>query len=119
VQRGHTIFYRKGYKIFKFLTMDKFKKMISHSKILIIHGGAGSIINALNANKKPIVMPRLKKYQEHVNDHQLGLVKFLYSKKMILIANDKLNVKRVLNKKNKKKISNSCKELKKAISKYT
>ena len=98
--------------------MDKFKEMMCRSKIIIIHGGAGSIINSLNYNKKPIVMARLKKYDEHINDHQLGLVKFLSSKKKIFIANDKLNIKKVLNKKNEKKDSNSYEELKKTILKY-
>jgi UDP-N-acetylglucosamine transferase subunit ALG13 len=31
----------------------------------------GSIITAVTLKKKMIVVPRLRKYKEHVNDHQL------------------------------------------------
>jgi UDP-N-acetylglucosamine transferase subunit ALG13 len=118
VQKGHTIFSRKGYKTYKFLSIDKFIQFMSASKIIIIHGGAGSIINALNLKKKPIVMARLKKYNEHVNNHQVDLVKFLCSKKKIFIASKYLNIKKVLNKKNKIINKNSFTELSETIRKY-
>ena len=86
--------------------------------VIIIHGGAGSIINALNLKKKPIVMARLKKYNEHVNNHQVDLVKFLCSKKKIFIASKYLNIKKVLNKKNKIINKNSFTELSETIRKY-
>jgi UDP-N-acetylglucosamine transferase subunit ALG13 len=118
VQSGHTKFIRKGYKIFKFLSIDKFIKLMATSKIIIIHGGAGSIINAFNLRKKPIVMARLKKYNEHINNHQLELVEFLHSKKKIYIADHKLNINKVLNRKKRVINKNSFKELSETIKKY-
>ncbi|OKZ65749.1 MAG: hypothetical protein BHW02_03490 [Clostridium sp. 28_12] len=41
---------------------------------IITHGGVGSIINSIEKGKKVIAVPRLKKYGEHVNDHQLDIV---------------------------------------------
>ena len=35
----------------------------------------GTIIDSLNLNKKVIAVARLKKFKEHVNDHQLEIVK--------------------------------------------
>lgn len=47
---------------------DYFKK----ARIIITHGGPSSIIQALQDGKIPIVVPRLKKYGEHINNHQLS-----------------------------------------------
>lgn len=41
------------------------------ARLIIMHGGPSSIIQALQAGKVPIVVPRQKKFDEHINDHQL------------------------------------------------
>jgi hypothetical protein len=41
---------------------------------VVIHGGSGTIRDALAAGHRPVVVPRLQRYGEHVNDHQLELV---------------------------------------------
>ena len=45
--------------------------MIQKARIVITHGGPASFIMALQEGKTPIVVPRMSKYNEHVNDHQL------------------------------------------------
>ncbi len=42
-----------------------------NARMIIMHGGPSSIIQALQEGKIPIVVPRQKKYDEHINDHQL------------------------------------------------
>ena len=44
---------------------------IKDAKIVITHGGPSSFILPLQYGKTPIVVPRVKKYDEHVNDHQV------------------------------------------------
>ena len=38
---------------------------------MITHGGPSSFIMSLQIGKIPIVVPRQKKYDEHVNNHQV------------------------------------------------
>lgn len=47
----------------------------------------GSIISSLKKGKKVIAVPRLHKYQEHVNDHQKQIVES-FSKKGYIIGID-------------------------------
>ena len=61
-------------KIFDLIPMDEFDELISKCDLLITHGGVGSIITGLKNNKKVIAAPRLSKYGEHVNDHQLQII---------------------------------------------
>lgn len=63
----------KNVKCFDFISPEDFEKYLNEADFVITHAGVGTIINGLNHNKKLIVVPRLKKYKEHVNDHQLQI----------------------------------------------
>ena len=73
VQAGHTKFESNDMEIFDLIDREKFSNLISECDVLITHGGVGSIITGLQNNKKVIVAPRLAKYDEHMNDHQLQI----------------------------------------------
>ena len=45
--------------------------MVDKARIVITHGGPSSFIMPLQIGKIPIVVPRKKEYDEHVNDHQV------------------------------------------------
>lgn len=75
VQRGYTKFESKNMTMYTQLPADELKKLVDKADLVITHGGVGSIITAIEENKKVIAVPRLKKYKEHVNDHQLDIIK--------------------------------------------
>ena len=75
IQKGHTDYKPANAEFFDFASRDEMQELVKKARIVISHGGAGSIIFALNAGKPLIVVPRLKKYGEHVNDHQIELVR--------------------------------------------
>ena len=58
---------------YDFVDEDHFFKLINSSEIIISHGGTSSIITALKAGKKVIIIPRKAKYLEHVDDHQMEI----------------------------------------------
>lgn len=74
VQKGYTKFESKDMEIYDQLPSDELKKLIDKANIVITHGGVGSIITSIEKGKKVIAVPRLKKYKEHVNDHQLDII---------------------------------------------
>lgn len=45
--------------------------------VVITHAGVGSAVTAIRAGKKPVLVPRLARYGEHVDDHQLQLAERL------------------------------------------
>lgn len=76
VQAGYSADYKSSnMKIFDLISKEEFDKLISECNVLITHGGVGAILTGLKYNKKVIAVPRLKKYKEHVNDHQIQIVK--------------------------------------------
>lgn len=58
----------------EFLNRDEFAEWQKKADIEITHGGTGAIIGAIKKGKKVIAIPRLAKYGEHVDDHQLQLI---------------------------------------------
>lgn len=74
VQKGYTKFESKDMTIYDELPIEKFNELIEKADLVITHGGVGSIINSITRGKKVIAVPRLKKYNEHVNDHQLDII---------------------------------------------
>lgn len=78
VQTGYTDYnYRNIKKVFKFCTKDEMQNYIDRADILILQGGWGAISEAMEKNKKIIVIPRHDK-SEHIHD-QFQLVKKLDS----------------------------------------
>jgi len=75
VQKGYTKFGSKNMSIYNQLPLEKIKELTEKANLIITHGGVGSIITSIEKNKKVIAVPRLKKYKEHVNDHQQDIIK--------------------------------------------
>jgi len=75
-------------KIFKYLSLNETIDNINRARIIISHGGTGSIITSLKMGKKVIGVPRLSKFGEHVNDHQIDLIDELSKQELILPVYD-------------------------------
>ena len=65
----------KNYKYKEFITQEEFNDYLNKADIIITHAGTGVIVNAIKKEKKVIGVPRLSKYGEHVDDHQIQLIK--------------------------------------------
>lgn len=74
VQKGYTKFESKDMTIYNQLPIDELNQLIEKASLVITHGGVGSIITSISNDKKVIAVPRLSKYNEHVNDHQLDII---------------------------------------------
>ena len=98
VQAGFTKYDSKDMEIFDLIDRDKFSNLIKKCDLLITHGGVGSILTGLKNNKKVIVCPRLSKYKEHMNDHQVQIVDRFYEAGYILRYNDGDNLGDILKK---------------------
>ncbi|MBX9186040.1 PssE/Cps14G family polysaccharide biosynthesis glycosyltransferase [Clostridium sp. K04] len=73
-QIGYSDYKPKNYCYKEFLDRDEFADIMSKCDKVITHGGTGAIIGAVKKGKKVIAVPRLAKFGEHVDDHQLQIV---------------------------------------------
>ncbi|WP_172637981.1 PssE/Cps14G family polysaccharide biosynthesis glycosyltransferase [Lactiplantibacillus plantarum] len=83
-----------GYK--RFIDNNSFNDYIKKSSLVITHGGVGNIITALNYGKKIIVVPRIKKFNEHVDDHQVQIARAFYDNGHTLVCKDLKNLAKII-----------------------
>lgn len=84
-QIGNSDYEPENFHYVRFLDRDEFEKKIKEATLIITHSGVGSIIAALQSEKPVIVFPRLKKYREHVDNHQLEIAE-AFSKKIFVLC---------------------------------
>lgn len=73
-QIGVSDYRPKHFEYTDFTTRNEFNAKLDACDLLLTHAGTGVIVNALKKGKKVIALPRLKKYGEHVDDHQIQLI---------------------------------------------
>lgn len=69
-QIGQSQYEPQNYEWHRFLDRDVFKNYQMESDLIISHAGTGALIGALKLEKQVISVPRLAKFDEHIDDHQ-------------------------------------------------
>lgn len=97
-QTGCTKFESDKMKVYNLMQKNEYMECMKNATIVIAHAGVGSIIDGLKLNKKLIVIPRLKEYGEHVNDHQLQILETFEKRGHILAVRNSNEFSEVLKK---------------------
>lgn len=88
IQLGYSDYIPKNCKWKDMISYDEMDNYVKNSRIIITHGGPGSIFQCINYNKIPIVVPRNPEYDEHVDNHQIKFVRKLDEKKSVIGIED-------------------------------
>jgi len=91
----------KNMQCYDFLEPDIFDNIYKKADVIIGHAGIGTIIKALENRKKLVVFPRLVKYNEHRNDHQLHTAKGFDKLGLINVAYNENDLLKYLNEPNR------------------
>lgn len=71
-----------------FFSADEMGKLVDESDLVVTHGGVGTIISSLEKGKKVLVVPRLSKYHEHVDDNQLEIAEAFEKRELLSVCTD-------------------------------
>ncbi len=82
IQTGFSTYIPKHCEWHKMMSFNEMNKYIENAHIVITHGGPASFIEVLQKGKMPIVVPRMKQYGEHINNHQVEFVKLVAKKRI-------------------------------------
>ena len=96
-QIGYSDYVPQNYRYNNFLDREEFSVEMGKADIVITHGGTGAIIGAVKKGKKVIAVPRLAKYGEHVDDHQLQIIEQFKNQNLICGLDDCSELKNGLN----------------------
>lgn len=70
-------------KLFPYKEMERLNR---EARLVITHGGPSSFLVPLQEGKVPIVVPRQKQFNEHVNNHQLEFAKAVEQRQKNIIV---------------------------------
>lgn len=87
-QTGKSAYVPKHYEYKPYITGEVFEEYLNKCSVVITHGGTGTIARALKLEKKVLAVPRLKKYGEHVDDHQLQILAEFEESGAVVVAHD-------------------------------
>jgi UDP-N-acetylglucosamine transferase subunit ALG13 len=88
VQHGRTPFQSDTIQHFPFTDEEGFLRHLKESELFITHSGGGSVFSAIKLGRKPVVVPRRKMFEEHVDDHQVAFAKELERQSKIVAVYD-------------------------------
>lgn len=74
-QVGKSDYSSKAIQSESFLSPDQMDMLFAEAEVIVSHAGMGSIINAMRLKIPIICFPRLARFGEHRNDHQLDTLK--------------------------------------------
>lgn len=88
-QIGESKYKPWNFEYMDFLDTHLFDDWMQKASGIIGHAGMGTITMALDRKKPLLVMPRLKKYGEVVNDHQIAIARKFEQLGHVLVAYEK------------------------------
>ena len=97
IQTGFSTYEPKHCKWKKMFPYQKMVENVEKARIVITHGGPATFIMPLQSGKIPVVVPRQKKFDEHVNDHQVEFCRQV-AKRMgtIILVEDITELERIV-----------------------
>ena len=70
------------------LPYEKLVDDVCRARVVVCHAGVGSVLTSLAHNKRPVVVPRLQRYGEAVDDHQLSFGRRLSEAGLVTLVED-------------------------------
>lgn len=71
-----------------YLPYDELTEYVRQARVVITHAGVGSVALALMHEKRPVVVPRLRRFGEAVDDHQAPLAQTLHRRGVVRLVDD-------------------------------
>lgn len=96
-QVGSSNYVPKNFESFKWCNFQTMQKLMQESSYVITHSGTGSIVNALQLGAKVIAVPRLQKFKEHLDDHQLEIANEFEQLGLVMVPNEVRNLEKCIN----------------------
>ncbi len=96
IQTGYSSYTPRFCDYSDFIGFNEMIERMKRADIVITHGGTGSIMLVLYSGKIPVVVPRQKRYGEHIDDHQVRFCEKMEGKGKLLAVYETGDLESVL-----------------------
>lgn len=97
-QIGFTRFTPRNTQYFKFVDEETMDKLMDEASLIVTHGGAASVMKAVFRGKPTVVVPRLRRFREHIDNHQLELAEALSERGSVITVENIADLKQAIEK---------------------
>jgi len=73
IQYGSSAYVPRHAERFQWASGQQMEQLTQAARVIVTHAAAGSILMALFCEKPLVVVPRLRRFDEHIDDHQRQL----------------------------------------------
>jgi UDP-N-acetylglucosamine transferase subunit ALG13 len=87
-QVAHPGYAPRTFEPTSWLSGEEMRAAIAAAEVVVCHGGAGIISSVLRVGRRPLVVPRLRRHGEHVDDHQLEIAAKLAALGLVVLPGD-------------------------------
>ena len=77
IQRGATAWQPQHAAGFTFMSGEDMAQLTAEARVIVTHAAAGSAMLAISLGKPLVLVPRLQRFDEHMDDHQVQLAQAL------------------------------------------
>jgi UDP-N-acetylglucosamine transferase subunit ALG13 len=88
IQGGASTHRPPGATWFDFLELPQLLERLRAARVVVSHAGVGTVMTAVGEGKRPVVVPRLARYGEAVDDHQLAFARRLDEAGLVRLVED-------------------------------
>lgn len=71
-----------------FMSFEQLMEAMGRARVVVAHAGVGTVLAALSAGKRPVLVPRRRECGEAVDDHQVELAHRLASEGLARVVDD-------------------------------
>jgi UDP-N-acetylglucosamine transferase subunit ALG13 len=96
VQHGPSQIKPRNASCVPFMHFAELERTVASARVVITHAGAGSILLSLMNGKRPIVVPRIARYGEVVDDHQEHFAQRLARDSLVTLVREPVDMPRVV-----------------------
>ena len=84
-QVGVTRADRYGIEARRFVPADELQAAMRDADVVVAHAGVGTALDALDAGKHPVLVPRRLAHGEHIDDHQIQIAELLAARGLVSV----------------------------------
>jgi UDP-N-acetylglucosamine transferase subunit ALG13 len=88
VQGGTSTVRPEGATWFDYVEYPELLEHVRRARVVVSHAGVGSVMTVVAEGKRPVVVPRLQRHGEAVDDHQLPLARRLAAAGLVTLVED-------------------------------
>jgi UDP-N-acetylglucosamine--N-acetylmuramyl-(pentapeptide) pyrophosphoryl-undecaprenol N-acetylglucosamine transferase len=88
VQHGPSPVRPAGATCVDYLSFEEMTEHLARARVSILHAGVGSVLAALASGARPVVVPRLQRHGEAVDDHQVGFARRLHEEGLVVLVEE-------------------------------